>query len=123
VSLAVSQAIGDTSGMLPRMASGFGGGMAGAGGTCGALVGAVMAVGLLHGRSRPEDDRRPAYGLTTEIVDAFEKEMGSTRCRDLTGLDLRTPQGMKALREDVGGRVCARAIALGERLAVERLAP
>jgi C_GCAxxG_C_C family probable redox protein len=106
------------------MASGFGGGMAGAGGTCGALVGAVMTVGLVHGRSDATADRRPAYGLTAEIVAAFEQEMGSTSCRELTELDLRTPEGMKALRESgVGQRVCARAIATAERLALERLAP
>lgn len=114
--------MGDSSGLFPRLASGFGGGMAGAGGTCGALVGAVMTVGLLHGRSDPGDDRAPSATRTSEIVAAFEEEMGSTSCRDLTGLDLRTREGMRALREgDVGATVCRKAIAAAERLALQHL--
>ncbi len=98
--------------------------MAGAGGTCGALVGAVMAVGLVHGRSDPGDDRGPSASTTGEIVAGFEAEMGATSCRDLTGLDLRTREGMKALRETgVVVRVCQRAIQTAERLALEGLVP
>ena len=119
---AASQAIGDESGLFPRLASGFGGGMAGAGGTCGALVGAVMTVGLVHGRSAAGDDRAPSARLTSEIVAAFEEEMGSTSCRELTGLDLRTQEGMRGLREGgVGATVCRKAIATAESLALARL--
>lgn len=96
--------------------------MAGAGGSCGALVGAVMSVGLVHGRSDPKGDGSQSRQITGEIVAAFEEEMGSNSCRELTGLDLRTLDGMKDLRRTgVAAEVCQKAIATAERLALERL--
>ena len=122
MSLAVSQALGEESDVLPRIASGFGGGIGGSGATCGALVGAIMAVGLRHGRTSPEDDRSRATASSQRIFDAFAEEMGATACRDLTGLDLRTPEGGRQLRESgVANRVCAPAIQFAERLAISEL--
>lgn len=122
VALAVCQALGLDTSLLPRMATGFGGGIAGSGATCGALVGAIMAVGLMYGRNTPEDDRRRPYAISQRIYSAFEQEMGSTQCRQLTGLDLRTPEGYRQLfTSGVHERVCAKAVALAERLALEQL--
>jgi len=124
VALAVCQALGIETDVLPRIATGFGGGMGGSGGTCGALVGAIMAVGLLHGRKAAGDDPRRPYAIAQRIYQAFEREMGSTQCRQLTGIDLRTPEGAWELYSSgVAQRVCARAVALAERLALEQLRP
>jgi C_GCAxxG_C_C family probable redox protein len=118
----VSQALGEESDVLPRIASGFGGGIGGSGGTCGALVGAIMVVGLRYGRTNPEDDRLRAYAISQRIFDAFEGEMGATACRDLTGLDLRTTDGARQRQESgVAERVCAPAIQLAERLAMTEI--
>ncbi len=114
--------MGLESGPLPRLATGFGGGIGGSGATCGALVGAVMAVGLIHGRDSPDGDRRTATAISQQIHDAFEEQMGSTACRALTGLDLTTREGARELySSDVHERVCRRAVDLAEQLAVEQL--
>lgn len=47
-----AQSIG---GIIPRIATGFGGGIARNGDVCGALTGGVMAIGLALGRVSPED--------------------------------------------------------------------
>ena len=39
------------SNLIPKIATGFGGGIAGSGSVCGALVGGVMAIGIKYGRS------------------------------------------------------------------------
>ena len=119
----MSQALGTPNDVLPRIASGFGGGIGGSGGTCGALVGAIMTVGLIHGRTQAADDRVRPNTISQQIFAGFEDQMGATACRELTGLDLRTREGVRQLRESgVAERVCARAIALGEALALEHLA-
>ena len=51
VVMAIADAEGVESELLPRVATGFGGGMARTGGACGALTGAIMGVGLALGRS------------------------------------------------------------------------
>jgi C_GCAxxG_C_C family probable redox protein len=104
------------------MASGFGGGIGGSGATCGALVGAVMAVGLVKGRDSTDGDRAAAGAISRRIHDAFEEEMGSTACRELTGLDLTTSEGAKQFGSgDVPAQVCRPAVELAERLALEEL--
>ena len=53
--------------------------------TCGALTGAIMAVGCLAGRERLEDKEQ--YGKSMEeairISDQFNKEIGHTICADI----------------------------------------
>lgn len=61
---------------LLRMASGFGGGIGRthAGGTCGALTGAVMALGLLS------DNDTESLGRSAELYRRFEAERGGVAC-------------------------------------------
>lgn len=124
VSLGVCQALGIGEGVIPRAATGFGGGGGGSGGTCGALAGALLAVGLKYGRTSTQDERRRPYAISQRIYKAFVDEMGAAGCRELTGLDLRTPEGYQALRNSgLHDTVCTRAVELAERLAVEQLRP
>ena len=67
----------------------FGGGIGGYGRTCGALTGALMAIGLKYASSDPSDSE--AKNLTRqksrELIELFEKEHGSSMCNDLVGFD------------------------------------
>ena len=113
------QELGIESPVVPRIATAFGGGMGGIGSVCGAVVGAVMAIGLAHGREEPSQSRDQAYALTQQVYRGFQQEMGSTICRELTGLDLTTPEGVKEIfSSGVGMRVCLRAGSTGYRLAL-----
>jgi C_GCAxxG_C_C family probable redox protein len=101
------------------MATPFGGGIAGMGSVCGAVVGAVMAVGLARGREEPQQARTQAYAPAQQLYRRFQQEMGSTVCRELTGIDLSTPEGPKQLySSDVPQRVCLPAAAAAYRLAL-----
>lgn len=86
---------------VPRIATGFGGGMGGCGETCGALVGAIMALGLKYGRSEGSDvARKERTGtLVRELVRAFREEFGSVRCVELTGVDMTTAEGKQRAME------------------------
>jgi len=83
-----------------KIATGFGGGVGLYGDTCGALTGAVITVGCVHGReSLPEgnDPKEVAktsgkqlygnpgiYRLFNQIPNKFHAKYGFTCCRDLT---------------------------------------
>ena len=72
-----------------RLASGFGGGLAGTRNTCGTVSGMAMAYGLLRGYGDPADKagKRAEYEAIRDMMAEFERENGSTVCRVLLGLD------------------------------------
>lgn len=85
---------------VKKLATGFGGGMGLYGDTCGALAGAIMAVGAVHGRSSlPEaEDKKVAalkakeqlygkpglYRLFNQLPNRIREKYGETLCRELT---------------------------------------
>ncbi len=85
---------------VKKLATGFGGGMGLYGDTCGALAGAIMAVGAVHGRSSlPEgEDKKEAalkakeqlygkpglYRLFNQLPNRIREKYGETLCRELT---------------------------------------
>jgi len=79
------------------MASGFPVGIGGAGCTCGAVVGGVMAIGMLFGRSKPKDSKvNKAMELSKELHDTFQNRHKTLCCRVLTqGKELGSPEHMK----------------------------
>ena len=120
--LAVCQELGMENEVIPRIATAFGGGIGGGGVICGAVVGSVMAIGLKYGREEPSQPRDKAYALALEFCRRFQEEMGSLSCRELTGIDLSTPEGQKAFySSDVPIRVCLRAGGTAFRLVMELL--
>ena len=117
------QELGIESPVVPRVATPFGGGIGGVGSVCGAAVGAVIAIGLKRGREEPEQPRVQAYAPAQQLYRRFQQEMGSAICRELTGIDLTAPGGMKQLlSSDVPQRVCLPAVAASYRLALALLA-
>ena len=67
-----------------RLASGFGRGMGEAGCACGALVGAVMAVGALFGRVAPTGrSPQPCADIARAVHDGFKGVNRATCCRVL----------------------------------------
>lgn len=84
-----------------KLATGLGGGVGLYGDTCGAITGAVLAVGAAHGRSRlpPGEDRREVakaaseelygspglYRLFNQIPNQLTEKYGHTLCREIAG--------------------------------------
>lgn len=99
VLLAVSEAMGVESDLIPKIATGFCSGMARTGSQCGALSGGMMGISLFTGRCSPEDSVDKNYAKVRELVEAFESRFGSTSCYGLTGCDLNTEQGQVSFDE------------------------
>ncbi|MGD0766229.1 MAG: C-GCAxxG-C-C family protein [Dehalococcoidia bacterium] len=126
VLMAVCKEMGIESPLIPRIATAFAGGMGRSGEVCGAVTGAIMCIGIKHGREEPgqwqADDI--ANGLTQRFLRAFRDEMGAIQCRELTGFDLSTPEGLQAFRaSDVLVNVCLRAVGFAYERTLELLAP
>jgi C_GCAxxG_C_C family probable redox protein len=107
-----------------RIASvtGLGGGISRTGATCGALTGAIVALGYKVGRIDPADDEKKqlAYRLGRETIERFTKDMGSPLCRDIIGFVLFEPGGSD--KYAAGGfkdGKCKDAVEVAVRAAIE----
>ena len=71
-----------------RATEGFGLGMGGMQGTCGALSGACYLVGLAtsDGDLVSPGTKKASYALSRQIVGRFEEQNGSVVCRELKGV-------------------------------------
>ena len=78
-----------------KIATGFGAGMAMMQKTCGAVTGAYMAISAKYGRINPDDQasRDKTYSLIEKFNKRFIELHGSLDCRELIGVDLKTPEG------------------------------
>lgn len=100
VLLAVTRAEGLDSPLLPAVASAYCSGQARTCGPCGALSGALMAVGAVLGRRSEKDTMDAVYAAAGQLIEKFEGEFGSRDCRQLLdGCDLGTPEGQVMFRE------------------------
>jgi len=100
----------------------FGGGLCRTGRTCGAVTGALMAIGLKHGprsSGEPERDRQALYERGQRFLAEFELSHGSLDCRELTGCDLRTPEGQARYREGLHEQLCSKLVADAARMVAE----
>jgi C_GCAxxG_C_C family probable redox protein len=80
-----------------KLSSGFGGGM-GLGSVCGAVTGAIMAIGLKYGGVDPTAKAQTAK-LVREFTDRFKAEHRSLNCLDLLGCDLSTREGRQTAKD------------------------
>jgi C_GCAxxG_C_C family probable redox protein len=84
-----------------KLGDAFGGGMGGLGRTCGAVTGALMVIGLAHGRTAADDmeSKRATSHRVQELIVRFETQHGTTVCRDIIGCAIDTPENVRVARE------------------------
>ena len=80
----------------------FGGGMGRQQLTCGAVTGALMAIGVKHGKglNDPEEKKQETYALTRKFFEEFTKINGSANCFELLdGLNMNDPDDHKKITD------------------------
>ena len=85
-----------------KVSCAFGGGMGRQQQTCGAVTGALMAIGLKYGKgiNDTEEKKQMTYSKTREFFEEFIKIHGSTNCRELLdGLDMTDPEDHNKIME------------------------
>jgi len=95
--------------IIPRLATGFGGGIGRKGSLCGAFTGSIMAIGMKMGRTDPKDKETISriYGKCQQFWNQFEKEFGKTDCYGLIGIHLDNPEENKQWLASGGREKCA----------------
>jgi C_GCAxxG_C_C family probable redox protein len=105
-----------------RIASPFGGGVARTGHLCGAVTGALMALGLKFGTTRTGDKegKERLYILAGEFMARFRERHGSLFCRELLGCDLGTPEGRQEAHDKrLVEELCTRLVADATEISAE----
>jgi C_GCAxxG_C_C family probable redox protein len=102
-------------------------GVARRGETCGALVGSVMAVGLVAGAERLDDAEGyvRAMKVAAEVFDRFKKEYGTVKCFEIQEklfgrhYDFFNPEDAEAWYRDGGLDKCPGVCAVAARIGAE----
>lgn len=89
VACAFAEEIGVDEKILFTANEGFGLGMGGMDGTCGALSGDIMLAGFKNSDQNIENPGTKAetYKLSKEMVNRFKEKTGSTICKELKGIE------------------------------------
>lgn len=84
-----------------KISDAFGAGIGGMAGICGAVTGGIMAIGLKHGRTHPDDDeaKQKTRDLVKEFVTQFKKRNRHIECKQLLEYDISIPVGMELAEE------------------------
>ncbi|MFC2079503.1 C-GCAxxG-C-C family protein [Candidatus Bipolaricaulota bacterium] len=118
---AVAEARQERCDLIPRIATGFCSGVSRSCGMCGAVSGAILAIGLSRGRTSPDEPVDPAYRAVRFVLDGFEAEFGSSNCESLLRCDLGTDEGQRAFEERELFTICTTYVARATHLALEAL--
>jgi C_GCAxxG_C_C family probable redox protein len=79
--------------LIPKITTGFCGGMARTCGMCGALSGAIMAINIFYGRNSKDVPFEKSYAPVQEMIKLFVGKFGSINCKELIDADLGTEEG------------------------------
>lgn len=70
-----------------------------------------MAIGFALGRDTPDQSRDQCYLAVDQLHRDFVREFGTRICRELTGVDLKTPEGIEAHRSRIHEERCKPIVA------------
>jgi C_GCAxxG_C_C family probable redox protein len=108
-----------------KIAGGFGGGMGRMAGTCGAVTGAFMVIGLIHSMTKKGDlpQKELSYEYIRKFAETFRKRNGSLVCRELMGVDVSTPEGFaESKAKNIARTVCPKYVQDAAEILEELLA-
>jgi C_GCAxxG_C_C family probable redox protein len=111
--LAVCKILKIKSDAVPKIATGFGGGITKFGSICGALSGTIMAMGIVEGRNDAADNtvKVKLYKKVITLIDLFKSEFKNTDCRELTGCNLLTKDGHAKFSNDkIHEEICSKFV-------------
>ncbi len=112
VAVAFSDKVNKDEKTILAATAGFGGGIARQAMTCGALTGAVIALGLAKGQTEANDSvaKDLTYNSVRNLFAQFIKIHGSTSCKELLGCDISTPEGLEIHKQGCNTEKCVRYI-------------
>lgn len=91
----MAESKGIKSDLIPKIATGFCGGISYTDGICGAITGGVLAINMIYGRNQISDPRENNVSKVQQLTKSFNDKFKSTHCYKLTGCDLGTDEGQE----------------------------
>jgi C_GCAxxG_C_C family probable redox protein len=108
-----------------KVAGGFGGGMGRMAGTCGAVTGAFMVIGLLYGMTKEDDQKQKeiSYDYIRRFAEKFRQRNRTLECRELMGVDVSKPEGLaESKARNITRTVCPKFVRDAAEILEEMLA-
>jgi C_GCAxxG_C_C family probable redox protein len=108
-----------------KVAGGFGGGMGRMAGTCGAVTGAFMVIGLVHSMTKKGDlqQKERSYEVIRKFAEKFRERNRTLVCRELMGVDVSTPEGFaESKSKNIARTVCPKFVRDAAEILEELLA-
>jgi len=121
VLLALRDSLGVDSNIIPRIGTGIGAGVSLNGLLCGCVSSVAMAIGMKYGRTSPEENPKPVWDVVDRYVAQFNDRFGAVNCRQLTGLNLKTEDGLKEYFTKVHDYACVERLKFAVEKALEIL--
>jgi len=97
VLLALKDYLNVDSDIIPKLGTAIGAGVSLNGLLCGSVSSVVMAIGLKYGRTSSEENPQTTWDIADSYVSRFKERFGALNCRELTGLNVKTPEGKNTL--------------------------
>jgi C_GCAxxG_C_C family probable redox protein len=83
-----------------RVAAAFGGGIGRSGATCGAVTGALMALGVKYGMTEADPQAKERmYTIAQGFLARFTERHGTVTCKGLLDADIATDEGRRSMHE------------------------
>ncbi len=105
-----------------HLAAGFGGGIGLQGHICGAVSGAVAALGVINGKEyvNPVEHKNATYESVQKFFKKFKEKNGSIICDTLTGIEMADKEAHdRALKDGTFQKVCPGYVKDAVRLVLE----
>jgi C_GCAxxG_C_C family probable redox protein len=106
VLLALSDYLGAGSEVIPRIGTAIGAGVGLNGLLCGSISSVAMAIGIKYGRTSPEESPQQAWNMIDGYLAAFKEKFGAFNCRELTGVNVKTPEGWQKYITEIHDYKC-----------------
>lgn len=109
------------SNLIPKIGTGIGAGVSLNGLLCGSISSVALAVGIKYGRTSPEESPKPIWDIVDKYVAEFKDKFRYVNCRELTGLDVKTEEGMKTYLVKVHDYACVERLKFAVEKAIQIL--
>lgn len=107
--------------LIPRVGTGIGAGVSLNGLLCGSVSSVAMAIGIKYGRTSSEENPQLVWNIVDKYVAEFKDKFGYVNCGQLTGLNLKTKEGLKEYYTKVHDYACVERLKFAVQKAIEIL--
>ena len=119
--LTLAKPLGVDSELIPKIGTAIGAGVSLNGLLCGSISSIMILIGAKYGRTIPEQSPKPTWDMADTYLAAFRERFKAVTCRELTRLDVKTPEGLKEYFEKVHDYECTQRLRFAVEKALELL--